>query len=169
MADWIIAPGNRTHDRSQFSCGHATLDNFLRVLVTQYEKRGLARTHVATEPGAAIVAGYYSICAGGLDPSELPENLKKKLPKHQTPTVHLGRLAVDLNFRGRRLGEFLLMDAIEKAIQLSEGVGVFAVEVWAIDESAGEFYKKYGFIQLLDHANHLLLPIKTAEAARRSR
>jgi ribosomal protein S18 acetylase RimI-like enzyme len=166
MADWIIAPVNKTHDRSQFSCGHKSLDNFLRVLVTQYEKRRLARTYVATEPDSAVVAGYYTISTGGLDPRNLPNSMKKKLPKHQAPTVHLGRLAVDANYRGRRLGETLLLDAIKRAFETGERIGVFGVEVWAIDESANAFYQKYGFVELADHSNHLLLSLKTAELAR---
>ena len=47
---------------------------------------------------------------------------------------------------------------------LSETLGVFAFDVWAIDEEAIAFYQKHGFIGLLDAPLHLYLPMKTVEA-----
>jgi hypothetical protein len=42
-------------------------------------------------------------------------------------------------------------------------VGVFAADVWAMDEQACPFYLKYGFIPLEDAPLHLYLPIETVE------
>jgi hypothetical protein len=103
MAEWVIQRLTSAHDRTAFSCGKAPLDTFLVTLVSQYEKRRLGRTFVATEPGQTRVAGYYTLAAGAFDLSCLPQRDRKKLPKHPVPTVHLGRLAVDLAFRGKRL------------------------------------------------------------------
>ena len=47
--DWILARLDKHHDRLSFTCGKGPLDNFLHSLVTQYEKRRLGRTYVATE------------------------------------------------------------------------------------------------------------------------
>src|SRR5438876_4117406 len=99
MAEWTIEPLQRQHDRKEFSCGKQPLDAFLRTLVSQYEKRRLGRTFVATDPGQVRVAGYYTLAAGSFDVSCLPEAERKKLPKLPVPTVHLGKLAVDLAFR----------------------------------------------------------------------
>jgi ribosomal protein S18 acetylase RimI-like enzyme len=167
MAEWQIVPFSRTHDRADFSCGKAALDTFLRSLVTQYEKRHLARTYVAVEPGSNKVAGYFSLAGSQLETSALPEGLKRKLPKHSIPTILLGRLAVDVKFHGQGLGQMLLTDAIHKVLEVSEKAGVFGIDVWAIDDDASAFYRKYGFTPLADHAHHLLLPLKTAEAAAR--
>ncbi len=108
MGEWDIQRLTSAHDRTAFSCGKALLDTFLVTLVSQYEKRRLGRTFVATEPGQCRVAGYYTLAAGAFDLGCLPPKDLKKLPKHPVPTVHLGRLAVDLAFRGKRLGETLL-------------------------------------------------------------
>jgi ribosomal protein S18 acetylase RimI-like enzyme len=168
MAEWIIAHVSKEHDRADFSCGKEPLDAFLRSLVTQYEKRRLARTYVAVKPGSIQVAGYYSLAANQLETSALSPALKKKLPKHALPTILLGRLAVDLKFRGQGLGERLLLDAIHKTFEAAEKLGIFGVEVWAIDDDASAFYQKYGFTPLADHSHHLLLPLKTAEAGRKA-
>jgi ribosomal protein S18 acetylase RimI-like enzyme len=164
MADWLVSPLNKDHQRADFACGKAPLDSFLRSLVTQYEKRGLGRTYVVTEPESMFVAGYYTLAAGALDVSVLPAALRKKLPKHPIPTVHLARLAVDLNFRGRRLGEFLLFNALETALASARMLGIFGIDVWAIDDDACAFYKKYGFVALDDAPHHLVMAMKTVEA-----
>ena len=142
----------------------SALDAFLQSHVTQYEKRRLARTYIATEPGAMKAAGYYTLAAGSLDVSLLPASERKKLPKHPIPTIHLARLAVDSAHRSQRLGETLLMHALKTALASAEKLGVFAVDVWAIDEEAAAFYRKYGFTALEDDPHHLLLAMNTVSA-----
>jgi GNAT superfamily N-acetyltransferase len=107
------------------------------------------------------VAGYYTLAAGSIGVTCLPEVLRKKLPKHPVPTIHLGRLAVDLAFRGRRLGETLLMHALRAALNLADKLGVYAVNVWAIDENARTFYTHFGFLPLEDDPQHLYMPLET--------
>jgi GNAT superfamily N-acetyltransferase len=164
MAEWVIERLQAKHERGEFSCGKTPLDTFLRSLVSQYEKRKLGRTYVATEPGQTRVAGYYTLAAGSFDVSCLEESARKKLPGHPLPTVHLGRLAVDAAFRGKRLGETLLFHALQTALELSEKLGAVAADLWAIDEEAASFYQKYGFVLLQDNPRHLYLPMKTIEA-----
>lgn len=72
-------------------------------------------------------------------------------------------MAVDQSAQGKRLGEGLLLDALQRALDLSVGLGVYAVEVDAIDDDAVKFYQKYGFSPLLDDPLHLYLPIVTIE------
>src|SRR5207249_2273537 len=91
MAEWTIEPLRKEHERAQFTCGKPLLDNFLLTLVSQYEKRRLGRTFVATEPGQLRVAGYYTLAAGSCDVNSLPEGMRKKLPSIALPMIHLGR------------------------------------------------------------------------------
>jgi GNAT superfamily N-acetyltransferase len=160
MADWVIERLRPNHDRSEFACGKAQLDTFLAVLVSQYEKRRLGRTFVATEPDQARVAGYYTLAAGSLDASCLPAAIRKHLPKHPIPTIHLGRLAVAVAFQGKRLGETLLFHALQRTLELSDDLGAFGVDLWEIDEESRTFYERYGFLALEDPL-HLFLPMKT--------
>lgn len=164
MAEWVLQRLTSAHDRAGFSCGKAPLDTFLATLVSQYEKRRLGRTFVAIEPAQSRVAGYYTLAAGAFDLTCLPAKDRKKLPQHPVPTVHLGRLAVDQAFQGKRLGETLLFHALRNALAVSETLGAFAVDVRAIDDEARSFYEKYGFVPLEDNPFHLYLPLKTVEA-----
>jgi GNAT superfamily N-acetyltransferase len=165
MDDWRIEPLNRSHQRGEFCCGKAPLDEFLRSLVSQYEKRKLGRTFVAVRPGEKRVYGYYTLASSSVPCQHLPASIAKRLPKHPVPVALLGRLAVDQQAQGRRLGAELLMDALHRCLALSAQLGLFAVEVWAIDDEARRFYLKYGFLTLTDNAMHLFLPMKTVEAA----
>jgi hypothetical protein len=53
----------------------------------------------------------------------------------------------------------LLVDALRRALQISEHVGIRAVEVDALDDAARTFYLKFGFRPLLDDPRHLLMPM----------
>jgi GNAT superfamily N-acetyltransferase len=166
LAEWQIEQLGRSHDRAEFSCGKAPLDDFLRLRATQYEKRRLGSTYVAVFRGEAKVAGYYTLAAGAISIENLPPAVAKRLPKHPVPVILLGRLAVDQRAHGQGLGKTLLQDALRRCLEWSEKLGVFAVEVLAIDTEAKGFYAKYGFVPLADNDLHLFLPIKTIEEAR---
>ena len=158
MADRCL---DRRHERSGFSCGRPPLDDFILRLVSQYEKRRLGRTYVAVRQGETQVRGYYTIASGALPFEHVPEPSARKLPRHPVPVILLARLAVDRTAQGQGLSEALLLDALERCSALSESLGLHAVEVDAIDQQASVFYRKYGFVPLLDHDLHLFLPIAT--------
>ncbi|WP_169979801.1 GNAT family N-acetyltransferase [Tautonia rosea] len=159
MTDWRIEPLAREHDRQAFACGKAPLDEFIRRLVSQYEKRNLGRTYVAVRPGNAAVCGYYTLASGAVPFANFPPDAAKKLPRHPVPVVLLARLAVDKAAQGQGLGEALLIDALGRSLALADAVGIHAVEVDAIDGQAKAFYERYGFVALPDTPSHLFLPI----------
>ena len=163
MANWIIEPFNKTHDRSTFTSGKPSLDDFIRTRVSQYEKRRLGKTFVAVHEGEKRVIGYYTIAAGAVLFEHLPTEASRKLLKHPIPVILLARLAVDQSAQGKRLGEGLLLDALQRSLDLSVNFGAHAVEVDTLDDSAVTFYAKYGIAQLLDSPKHLYLPLATIE------
>ena len=165
MADWRIERLNRTHERGEFCCGKAPLDEFLRSLVSQYEKRNLGRTYVAVAEGEKRVYGYYTLASSAVPFAHVPPKTARKLPRHPVPVALLARLAVDQAAQGKGLGAELLMDALRRCRGLAAALGIFAVEVLAIDDEARRFYEKYGFTPLLDDERHLYLPKKTLETA----
>jgi len=145
-----------SHDRDSFECGEQSLDEYLRRYAGQHDRKGLGRTYVTVEQGSTAVKGYYTIASGAVSFQVVPENL----PRHPIPVVLLARLAVDRTARGRGLGAMLLLHALKRAQDISEQLGVHAVAVDALDDSARAFYLKYGFSELLDDRLHLFLPIK---------
>lgn len=164
MLDWMIEPFGKVHDRAAFSCGKPPLDEFIRSRVSQYEKRRLGKTYVAVLRGDKRVIGYYTLAAGAVAFEHIPTAASRKLPKHPVPVVLLARLAVDQSAQGQKLGEGLLLDALQRVVDLAGGLGIHAVEVDAIDSHAARFYHKYGFTPLLDDPLHLVLPLSTIES-----
>ena len=165
MGEWRIVRLDRGHVREGFDCGKPSLDDFLRVLVGQYEKRNLGRTYVALDGGNPRVLGYYTLASGALDAESLPAKQAKKLPRHPLPVILLARLAVDRSVQGTGLGGFLLRDALTRSLGLSEELGIHAVVVDALDAEARAFYQRFGFSTLTDDEMRLFLPVSTIRAA----
>ncbi len=164
MTDWQIERFRSDHVRSEFSCGVASLDNFIRLLASQYEQRRLGKTYVAVSPGSRTVDGYYTIVAGSTPFESLPTDLGRKLPRHPVPVALIGRLVVAKENQGWLLGEKLLLDSLWRASVLSDDLGIHAALVEAIDDKAASFYRRYGFVSLEDQPHRLILPISKIAA-----
>ncbi len=157
----IAALDSAAHDRATFACGAPDLDRYIREHASQDVKRDVARVFVALEGEAAIVRGYYSLSAASFQRDALPAEQAKRLPRYPVPAALLGRLAVDERMKGKGLGAFLLMDALNRLLLATQTLAVHALVVDAKDEAAAAFYRKYGFIAFPDEARRLFLPMAT--------
>jgi GNAT superfamily N-acetyltransferase len=144
-----IVPLDDSHDRRSFSSGVEPLDRYLQVQAGQNQRRRVAAVFVLPDPAQSRIAGYYTLSAFSAAGQALPEGLQKKLPKYgQIPCPLLGRLAVDLAYGGRGVGEHLLVDALQGALLHSNEIASWAVMVDARDDAARRFYSKCGFTAL---------------------
>jgi GNAT superfamily N-acetyltransferase len=158
--DWVVELLASYHARTDFDCGVESLNLFLKQQAGQNAKKDFSQTFAAvSEAESPYIVGYYTLAMSSLDYDQLPK--EKHLPRYPIPVAHLGRLAVDLQHRGRRIGEYLLLHALWRVQLLSQEIGVFAVEVKALDEAAGRFYGKYGFVPLADDPIHLYITLKS--------
>jgi len=147
------------HDRRFFDCGVEELNSYLQRYSGQHERKGVGRTYVAIKENDTRVVGYYTISSSSISFEVVPENL----PRHPVPVALIGRLAVDNTARRQRLGETLLIHALRSAQRAARIVGIYAVVVDALDETARSFYLKYGFNELTDDRFHLYLPMRAIE------
>ncbi len=137
------------HQRNSFSCGIKVLDNYIHHFATQDKKRNIAITYVLNDEEENKIAGYYSLSSTSIECSGLPDLIIKKLPRYPLlPATLIGRLALDVNYQPKGLGEVLLFDALKRVSETSETVASLAVVVDAINETAASFYQKYGFLPL---------------------
>ncbi len=153
----------KKHDRAAFSCEQESLDTYLKERATQEIKKHVAAVYVLTPDGKTIV-GYYTLSQCAIEIGELPFELVQQLhlPKYdKLPATLLGRLARSKQFKGRGVGELLLMGALKRALEHSSNIASVAVVVDAIDENAHAFYGRYGFIDIPNHPNRLFMPMKT--------
>lgn len=142
-----------------FDCGNTALDDYIRRYAAQDVRRNVARVFVATpKEDADRLAGFYTLSAGSVACSELPETLAKKLPRYPVPVALLGRLAVDTSFQRKGLGSILVADACRKVALASTALAVAGIVVDAKDDAAANFYRHFGFQTLPGGAGRLLLP-----------
>lgn len=123
--------------------------------------RHVGVTHVVVEAaGDTKILGYYTLVTRTIYRDIIPA---KGLPSGPIGVVLLGRLAVDIAAQRRGLGKRMLLRAMKQTLSAATEVGIFALVVNAIDESAKEWYLglDWGFVQLLDDPHHLYISIKT--------
>lgn len=162
--DLIITPLGKHHDRLSFDCGEPSLNQYLHRYANQDMKRLVSRVFVASSQDLPQrVIGYYSLSAGSLDATDLPDKLRKRLPRYPVPVALLGRLAIDKSHQGKGLGSILLADALKRIHQASQVMAVYAIVVDALHDHAAEFYRQFGFIQLPHHPLKLFLPMASLD------
>ena len=148
-----------SHARDGFACGVEALDVYFARQVTQDVRRRASACYAAVQAKTDKVAGYYTLAAGGVPLTDLPEALTMRLPRYPSvPVARVGRLAVDKTFQGKKLGGALIADAAIRAMR-SE-VAVFALVVDANDDAAEAFYLHHGFERFGTKARQLIVSLK---------
>lgn len=147
------------HNRNEFDCGRRELDEWLTRYARQHQERDLSQTFAAVDLSApGKILGFYALTACEVVTQELPVKMAAKLPR-RAPGIKLGRLAVDVAMQKKGLGEHLLVDAITRTCAVRTQIGVHALFVDAMDDSAAAFYRKYGFLPFPDSPLKLVMPL----------
>lgn len=105
------------------------------------------------------VVGYCALTAGAVSHESVPRRGRRNMPD-PIPAIVLGRLAVHADMAGQGIGQGLLNDAVQRALQTAEQVGVRALLCHAIDDAAKAFYIKHGFIESPIHDMTGMLPLR---------
>ena len=154
----------KKHAIEKFNCGNEALNRYLIVQAGQDMRKKLSVCFVLNDDYTGDLIGYYTLSSYAIDADAIPNSLKVNAPRNYSklPATLLGRLAIDLKFQGKGLGEFVLMNALERAFDASTKIASLAVIVDPIDKSAERFYAKYGFVKCKDN-NKMLLSMKTIQ------
>lgn len=150
------------HRTDNFHCGMPALDSYVKHSAGQESRKNVTVVYVLIERTSFDVTGYYTLNAASIEATDLPQPLTKKLPKYPAlPAALIGRFAVDSRYQGKRLGEYLLMDALKRSYDVSKDIGTLAVIVQAKNDRVKQFYRRYGFQEAVSTSNLLFLPIAT--------
>lgn len=141
--DFVSEALTEHHELSQFDAGKPTLNHWLTGFARHSDAKRQSRTYV-WHPGDLAVVAYFALCPHIIQRGELPRRLGRSDPA-QVPALLLARLALDIRFQGRGLGSQLLLDALSRAVSVSNKVGGRYVVVDAIDDQAAGFYEHHGF------------------------
>ncbi|MBZ5610424.1 MAG: GNAT family N-acetyltransferase [Acidobacteriia bacterium] len=160
-----VEPLRVSHDRAAFSCGVAELDYYLHHQAGQDARRKVAAPFVMLDKDDVVV-GYYTLSSYSVRGRELPDAIARRLPRYPLlPATLLGRLAVNQEHRGRKIGQLLLMDALHRSWKNTAEVASVGVVVEAFDGAARAFYQHHQFMPLADHPNKLFITMATLEKA----
>lgn len=131
------------HRIDAFDCGEPVLDEWLRKRALGNQSSGASRTFVVADASGRVM-GYYALAAGAVAHETATSAVRRNMPD-PVPVLVLGRLAVDRQAQGMKLGASLLQDAVKRAIGVSADAGIRALLVHALSEPAKQFYLHYGF------------------------
>ncbi len=148
------------HDVNFFDCGDMSLNSWLKTRALKNENLGGSRSYVICLQNAVV--GYYALASGSIEHDKVPSDVKRNMPS-PIPVMILARLAIDKHYQGKRLGFFLLQDAILRIYQASKIVGVKAILVHALSEKARDFYRQHGFKSSPIDEMLLFLPLKEVD------
>lgn len=148
----------KTHDSSLFDCGKDPLNNYLLKYALPNTLNNSSKCYVATR--GDVIVGYYCLSASSVEKKDVTNRMSAGLANYPIPLILIARLAVDKTEQGKGMGRSLLIDALSRAIQVSNIVGIRGVLVHAKDQEAKEFYLKYGFEASPIDEFHLYLLIK---------
>lgn len=154
---------HRTHTVEEFTCGQPELDRFLTRHALQAQQSGSALTYLGLAHGKVI--GFYSLVVGEVRHADAPERVAKGMPRHPIPLMVLARLAVHIDWQGKRIGSGLLLDALQRTLQAADIGGIRALAVHAKDDKAVTFYRHFGFIPSPTDSRHLFMLMKDIRAA----
>ncbi|MGV0745251.1 GNAT family N-acetyltransferase [Mycolicibacterium sp. XJ870] len=144
-----------------FDSGEPNLDEYLRKRALANHVEGASRCFVTCHDGRVV--GFYSLAAAAVERSSTPGRVRRNMPD-PVPVILLSRLAIDHKEQGKGLGKHLLRDAITRAVEAADLIGVRAMLVHALHGEARAFYAHFGFEQSPTDPLHLLLLMKDARA-----
>ena len=148
------APLGDRYDVSQFESTAPGLDSWLRSTARLNEAKGGARTYVVCD-GDRVV-GFYSLAASAVEKRRLSSRVSRSMPE-PVPVILMGQLAVDARYWGRGLESDLVVDASRRSLAASEVIGVRAIIVQALDDSARAFYERFAFRPFSDREPLMLI------------
>ncbi len=159
MNDIVFERLAKDHDRENFDCGIERYNDFLKRTALQHVRQKTSITWVAVETEGPEILGYITLSMGLIELTEIDENVRRTLPKHPLPVLHIGKLAVDQRQRGKSLGRMLLSFACQQALEVSNNIGCHAVELFADDVELFAHYRRFGFVSAKSGSLRLFLSI----------
>lgn len=145
-----------------FDCGQPALNQFLQRFALVNQKSNSAQTYVSCRE--SVVAGYYSLVVGSVEPEVAAPRVIKGIPQHPVPVMILARLAVDIPYQRAGLGKALLKNALMRTAQAADIAGIRALLVHAKDDPARQWYLNWEFEPSASDPFHLFLLLKDIKA-----
>jgi len=139
--DFYLEKLNIEHTQKDFDCGDKDINSFFE---RSLDEVLLNNSQVYVLTGNSEVIGFFALTM-----SSIRAEFDEKVLKH--PVCLLCQLGVNIPFQGKGYGTYLIEQAIEKALKISNEIGCKGIVVETYNEKyIDNFYGKQGFIKLND-------------------
>ena len=162
MSEWRSQVMRSDHQCGEFSCGQASLDDWLRAQALRAQTSGTARTYVWTRPEDDVVTAYFAIAPTLVRRGEVSRSMSGGV--EVVPAYLLARLALDQSLHGQGLGSQLLIDALQVIVAAAETAAGRLILVDAIDDAAHAFSRHHDFVPIAG-GRRMAMKVATARAA----
>lgn len=159
------------HDRTGFDCGVPRLDNYLKLSAKKQQKDDMTRVYVAIEDGKSNILGYHAINLGMMNADELATRPRGAPAHGELPILFLGQVAVTRDAQGHSIGSILMHHVFEKAHQVCQNAGCFAIVLDVMADGGTEaferrraWYRQFGFQPFLSDPARLFMTMKQVRA-----
>jgi hypothetical protein len=106
-------------NRATFYCGDQELDSYFWERASRDLKEKLSAVFIlVTKEEPEVVIGYYTLSTQQIEAGELPDELRKRTGRYRRiGATLLGRLAIAKRYQSKKLGAFLLVDALRRSLE----------------------------------------------------
>ena len=151
----------KAHNRNAFDCSNEALNNFLQKIARQHNEKGLSKTFVLIDSQYPTdIIAYMTLVVCEVLADEIPHQWKKKYPQ-RIPAAKLARLAVSHAQQRKGYGQLMLIDALQKTLNVSYAMGIAGLFVDAKDSQTQVYYQQFGFLALPEQLDNLFMPLST--------
>jgi len=115
LTDLIFKELNKDVIIEKFNCGDEDFNYFLNNLVLLNQERKLSRTYTFCLKASNEIIAFFTLSASQLNTGD-----SRIFHIDKVPIVLLGRLGVDINYKGKNLGKAMIKIALKKSLEASE-------------------------------------------------
>lgn len=157
------------HIRSEFDCGDPEMNLWLRDRAMTFQDSRVSYVHVLADPSSRIL-GFFTLSSFTVHLPRLDAATQRDYKEYRCnlPAILIGKLARDRSVRDRKVGEYLVEQALRKSLELANmGMGCVFVAVEASDKRI-PWYQDLGFTRASSQSNLLYMPVADIEQQRRT-
>lgn len=129
--------------RGAFCCGVTVIDNFFKNNARKDHEKYKVRVFVAIIEGIECPVGFYSLSLMAYVPENVGTDAQAKFDRVKSvPAIYLAMLGVHREYQSRKIGRQLMQNAFDRALQIAENAGAYALALDAYSEAVALYYEK---------------------------
>lgn len=140
-----IEPFTNSSALDHFHCGERDIDRSLNKC-RDWQSKNRVRMFCAMTDGCDRAYGFYCLGVSATETRHLDGDIVRGSEDRSfVPFIYLNYLAVEKDHQRQRLGELMLLNALERCEVVGRNVGVYGVALHALNDHSAGLYDRYGF------------------------